>query len=936
MTDFRINVIVDPKSAVTGMDKVDNRLKKTESNAKRLQSTLARAFTLVGILAVTREIGLMADALTNASNRIRLVTRDAVQLNAVMSELFDISVRTRTSFEATSTIFSRTALSVRDLGLSQRETLNFTESLNQAIVLSGVKAQEANAGLIQLSQGLASGTLRGDELRSVLEQLPKVADVIAQQMGVTRGELRLLGQEGRISAETVILAFKNAAEELERDFDSAIPTISQAFSVLRSNTIRLIGDADKATGATEKLSRSIIALAGNLDNLARFAIVAGAALAGPFVKGGIVLATRGIAALGVAMAANPIGLFVIALSAGIAALLQFGDELTVTADGMVTLKDVTLATFDFIMDSIQPVVDALTEGFEIAINFIVNAFSSLNITFSSVLGFVKTFVNGFIGLFVGLGRAVSSVFKDIGKIIRSVVGEELIGKLNDNIKATVDFAIKGFDLIQKFANRVLLSLGILTEAVKSAVEDLELPEIDASFVGNMIRVGANAKSAFLEGFNQDFVGDFASIVAPALATIDANARKIAAKRTAQPATADPGLDQAGDRVERLPFALQEQLRLLEEETRILQLNNKERGIQNELLDIEERLRSSNTTLTDSQRELLESAIRTTQAYREQAEVLDSIIGPQEEIQTRMEALVALYDRGSISLSQFNDQMIQLALTQSALNIEQGEGSFFDGFLVGMEQSLEAVRNFGSEAGAVFADFFTQTSEGFADAIANAIVFGGSFKEAIGNVARQALASLLSGLINLGIQFVLNATLGQSLAAAATAAGVAEAAILGAAWAAPAALVSLASFGANAAPASAGIASTVALSQGLALAGFADGGFVSGAGGPRSDSIPAMLSNGEFVVNAQATSRFRPQLEAMNNPANTQGGNNTTSSTAASPSAAQQEGQGNSTRIVNVLDPSLVGNFLTSASGEKVLVNVIERNSSSISQILRNT
>ena len=197
MADFGIDVIVDPSRAESGMDKVDRRLKRTEKNAKRLGGALRRAFTLVGLIAAARQVGIFADSLTNVQNRIRLVTKNTAQLNAVTKQLFDISARTRTGFQATATIFSRTALAVKDLGLSLNETLGFTEALNQAIVLSGVKAQEANAGLIQLSQGLASGTLRGDELRSVLEQLPKVADLIADQLGVARGEfMSIIGPSG--------------------------------------------------------------------------------------------------------------------------------------------------------------------------------------------------------------------------------------------------------------------------------------------------------------------------------------------------------------------------------------------------------------------------------------------------------------------------------------------------------------------------------------------------------------------------------------------------------------------------------------------------------------------------------------------------------------------------------------------------------------------
>ena len=132
--------------------------------------------------------------------------------------------------------------------------------------------------------------------------------------------------------------------------------------------------------------------------------------------------------------------------------------------------------------------------------------------------------------------------------------------------------------------------------------------------------------------------------------------------------------------------------------------------------------------------------------------------------------------------------------------------------------------------------------------------------------------------------------------------------------------------------------TVGLAEGMAIANFADGGDVRGPGGPREDLIPAMLSNGEFVVNAKSAARFRPLLKEINNPsAFADGGavGNAAADAGVStpPSASNSESGG--IRIVNVVDPSMMEDFLTSSSGEKVLVNTIERNASSLNNILRN-
>ena len=162
-------------------------------------------------------------------------------------------------------------------------------------------------------------------------------------------------------------------------------------------------------------------------------------------------------------------------------------------------------------------------------------------------------------------------------------------------------------------------------------------------------------------------------------------------------------------------------------------------------------------------------------------------------------------------------------------------------------------------------------KGISDAAARAIVFGKDFKASIKSIGQAIATQLLSQLIQIGVQAVINATLGQTLAAAATASTVAQLGVIAAAAAPAAALASLASFGTNAAPANAAIAATLASTQALAAAasavpGFADGGLISGRGTGRSDSNIIRVSDGEFIVNSLATSRFRPVLEMINSGA----------------------------------------------------------------------
>jgi hypothetical protein len=167
-------------------------------------------------------------------------------------------------------------------------------------------------------------------------------------------------------------------------------------------------------------------------------------------------------------------------------------------------------------------------------------------------------------------------------------------------------------------------------------------------------------------------------------------------------------------------------------------------------------------------------------------------------------------------------------------------------------------------------------------VSNADVLKEKFKD----LGRTIIKEVVAGLIKVGVQHLLNAVIQKTTTASSTAAGLAALAVstkasVGAAaatataWAPAAAAVSAATFGANTVPAFSGmallLAGVVGLLAGVAGSKFADGGYVSGAGTGRSDSIPARLSHGEFVVNAKATSENYGLLHAMNTGKSVGGG-----------------------------------------------------------------
>ena len=164
-------------------------------------SNLGRSIAAVvgGLSAglAVQQVVRYADAWQNASNQLRQVTEGTEQLAQVQGQLLGLANETRSGFESTANLYSRLARSTTELGLEQSDLLDLTKSINQAFVASGATAQEADAAITQLSQGLAAGALRGDEFNSVSEQAPMLMRAIAESLDMTIGELREFASERR-------------------------------------------------------------------------------------------------------------------------------------------------------------------------------------------------------------------------------------------------------------------------------------------------------------------------------------------------------------------------------------------------------------------------------------------------------------------------------------------------------------------------------------------------------------------------------------------------------------------------------------------------------------------------------------------------------------------------------------------------------------------
>lgn len=231
----------------------------------RNAATAALGGTLVGGLA--RDLAATADAYSNLGARIKLVTGEGQAARDALEGVEAISQRTGASLETTGTLFARILQAGKDFNLTQRDALALTESIGQAVQLSGALAQASDAAITQLIQGLQSGVLRGEEFNSVLEQSPRLALALAAGLGVTIGQLRELAQTGALTSQTVIGALQGQSAALQAEFDRMPATVERAIGKLSNAWTVYIGQSAEASGATRVAAGAIDLLAGNLDTL---------------------------------------------------------------------------------------------------------------------------------------------------------------------------------------------------------------------------------------------------------------------------------------------------------------------------------------------------------------------------------------------------------------------------------------------------------------------------------------------------------------------------------------------------------------------------------------------------------------------------------------------------------------------------------------------
>ncbi len=267
-----------------------------------LDSALKSTVALAGTALSVREISQYADAWTEAGNKIGAAATSAGVQARSLNELKDGANEARTAFGDYVDLYARLIRSASGVAKSEQEIATATSIVSKAFKAGGASAQEQAAGILQLGQALGSGVLQGDELRSLRENAPILAQAIANEFKTTIAGLKDLGAEGKLTSDRVFKAILNAQKPIEAQFKATNSTISDAMTRINNEFTSYIGNADSSAGATSKLVEALNFLADNFkevgDVVLQFVAIITGALVGRALVGVVTSLGTAVAALG--------------------------------------------------------------------------------------------------------------------------------------------------------------------------------------------------------------------------------------------------------------------------------------------------------------------------------------------------------------------------------------------------------------------------------------------------------------------------------------------------------------------------------------------------------------------------------------------------------------------------------------------------------------
>lgn len=341
--------------------KVDRRMKKLSGSMRRSASMFNNQLGALGATFATGfglgEMKTAADTMVNLRNKLNATFESSQEVAQGMLDIKRVARESRSDLDSVGTLYQRIAVSTKQMGTTQEEVAAITQVVSNSFLMSGTTASEAANSARQFAQGLASGTLRGDEFRSVSENNVVLTRMLAEGLNMTVGQLRLFSHAGGLTAETMLPILMNSLDSTTEAVAKMRLNVGQATVLFKNKFTEMVDRVNSVFLVTDKTAVVIKALSDNMHILTTVAagfatilmtkvlvgmtawiattitaaVTTSVSLVGSIINAGFVLGTyfvgvlaavtKGLIRMGVAMLANPVGLIVTAILGAIAGFI---------------------------------------------------------------------------------------------------------------------------------------------------------------------------------------------------------------------------------------------------------------------------------------------------------------------------------------------------------------------------------------------------------------------------------------------------------------------------------------------------------------------------------------------------------------------------------------------------------------------------------------
>lgn len=935
---------------------------------------LKRALGAIAAYLAIDQIKQYADAWSSAAGQIRIVTRNTEEAAAVTGELFKVAQTTRQGFSEIVDLYGRTARSAKELGVSQAQLIKFTENVGKTLAASSTSSQQASGALLQMGQALGSGVIRAEEFNSILEGAPAILQVVANNIKGAEGsigKLRKMMLDGKLTSKEFFDAMLKGTGEIDEKFGKSSYTIAQALTIVRNAFMKWVGEMDQSLGISQKIGEMAKWVAENMKTVSAVLLAVGAAALVAFTPTMIVAFASAVRGLWVLVATNPFTALAVAIAAAAGYLSVFKDEISAGIDETTTLGDVFRALGEKAVEGFAAVQEVASEVFSGLADFATEAYAVITgATEEAAQGWAKQYFDfyadvgdGFAGVAKGIARTIDAiaglltgmgiaVVKTLGGIPKAIM--EMFNRTYNTVVTVVENMI---NTVINGVNRMRKAVGMdLLETVK-----FDRKAVDEKFFQTY---GEDISKSIQEGFQQQ--GGFMEKWVDGVFT---RAQEIGKDRASKlggqtgvdltqalgkfkpPGPDEKELEKQRKELEKLKNELRSLLntiapvegaklemakaeeiltnavkkglitteqqarylellklhyrdivdpigkvnRELDEQVRLLGLSSRARQVETQMLAIEKDLRSQGILLNQEETAALRAKLEALQKLNEKVAAQDQLLANSVEqrraFTTQIEAITALLndpnsgftsaDATNALMSGFGQEMF--AGTQEAIDAQLARFQTMYQQIEQMRQadliSDQTAQQMKGKVDAEMAQTRLSNTQSFFGSLAVLSKSGNSKIAAIGKAAAATQATI-DGV--LAVQ--------KALASAPPPVNYALAAAVGAAAAA-----------------------NVAQILGTNLGFMTGGSFtVGGSGGADSQMVAFRATPGEQV--------------AVSTPTQVRKGDPNKQSGGDGSGSGQTN---NGIRILNVIDPNLMQDYLTSSQGEKTLVNVIQRNSSAI-------